>query len=221
MGLFSWIPGVGGLIDTLTGEKQNEYNGKALSLEEQKLRYQQQGADRLKQIFEQLWGQVQNFDKGGGFDPNARVAKATDRFNKNAEHQQRVLGAGLTAAGYNPNDSEVKYNTDRLGRQQAYDLAQAQDQAEKGALSDKLNAYRATDPSLVSQAGQMFGNAADSSANLNLMLGQQNAGGGLGGLFTSILPFLKGKGKSGWGSVSLGEGMPGDRQNWDGSYGGS
>lgn len=220
MGLFSFIPVVGDLIDAVTGQKQQDYNNQALSLEQQKLAYQQQGADRLKQIFEQLWGKVKSAEQGGMFDPNARVERATERFNKNATQQQKVLGAGLTAAGYKPTDSEVAYNTNRLARTQAYDLAQTQDQAAKSALEDELNAYRSTDPSLVAQAGQIFGNAADSSANLNLALGQQNSGQGLGGLFSSILPFFT-KGKSGWSSSSLSGVNPvnqGRNINYDGQF---
>lgn len=220
MGLFSWIPGVGDLIDTLTGEKANQYNDKALGLEEQKLKYQQEGADRLRQIFETLWGKVKSFDQSGGFDPNARVERATERFNKNAEHQQRTLGAGLTAAGYKPTDSEVKYNTNRLGRAQAHDLAVTQDQAAQGALSDQLNAYRATDPSLIGQSSAMVGNGTDTLAGAYSNMAANNQGPGLAGLFSTILPFLKpgSKMRTGWGSTALG--LPGDRMNSDGSYGG-
>jgi len=205
------------------GKEAGKRQDKALSLEEQKVQYEQQRAQQLQQIFSQLWGKVDSAAKNGMFDPNARVEKATERFNKNAEHQQRSLGAGLAAAGYKPTDSEVKYNTNRLGRAQVYDLAQTQDQAAKSALSDELNAYRATDPSLLTQAGQMFGNSTDTLASMNYNIGQQNQPN-LSGLFQNILPFLNKRGntsRSGWGSSAIGNiGLPGDKMNSDGSYGG-
>lgn len=139
--------------------------------------------DRQTGLFDLIQGIVQQADKDGQFDPDRMLAQLDKDVAQSKGRDMGALGAGLSAAGYKPGDSEVGTRMDDIAlKYQDYRDRQATDIRQNSFLQ-KLNAYQGIGGQQLNPALSVYGQRAGDA--------QQNVQNPMG-FFQSIMPFLQG-----------------------------
>jgi hypothetical protein len=146
---------------------------------------------RQTELFDYLSNMVKGHDQAGGFDPAKQLEQlATDTKYYSELDMGNAAGAARTL-GYRPGDSEPIKRIQSIDSGYKLRYGQLSNQIRESAFGDKINAYRAVDPTALNGGIQAYGNQAQmyqgrmqNPANMFASIGpylQQNRGGASGG----------------------------------------
>ncbi len=172
--------GLGGLL------LQNSANKDAKKSQDKATGNQKELIKRQTQLFDRIQGMVSDYDASGGFDPQRQLDQlATDT----AAYSERDMGNSAAASrtlGYRRGDSEPLTRLRTIDSNYKLQYGQMANQIRSKAFGDKISAYQGLNPSSLNTGIGVYGQQAQ------MYQGQQQP---LGGLVSSIQPFLQGKPK--------------------------
>jgi hypothetical protein len=156
-------------------------------------------------LFNKMLGMVEQADRSGQFDPEARIAQLErDTARYEAQDLGNLAGA-MRVAGYKALDSETGKRLDAVKMQYRADREARDNAIRQSAFAEKLAAYGAINP------GQLNGAIAQANRSQELALAQAQASNPAGFL-SALMPYLQNSGSgsaapvSGGSTVSLGSG---------------
>jgi hypothetical protein len=92
-------------------------------------------------LFKMMKETVLTMDKLGQFDPEKQIAQLDKDVSKNQGRDMGNLGAGLSAAGYRPGDSEIGTRMDAIALKHRDYRDRLATDIRANAATQKLNAY--------------------------------------------------------------------------------
>lgn len=163
---FGLVLGGLSLIQGITASNSaNDRAKESLSLEERKLKLEEESAKRLRDYYEHVYGKVHDAEARGDFDPDTYQRQFDQDFEKNNRYMLPNLATAQTVAGYRPGDSESVRRENLLKKGLSESYRSGRLNARKQALSELLAAYQSTNPELIAQSGGMAGRAYGDAAN--------------------------------------------------------
>jgi hypothetical protein len=167
--------GLGGLL------MQNEQNRKSNNAQKDARKGQDALMQRQIDLFDMLQRVVTDADKGGQFDPERQIAQLDKDVAKNQGRDMGNLGAGMSAAGYRPGDSEIGTRMDSVGLKYRDYRNRTANDIRTNSFLRKLQAYQGIGGQQLNPALSVYGQR------------EHDAMGSMGNpsnFFSSIMPFL-------------------------------
>jgi hypothetical protein len=168
--------GLGGLL------MQNEQNRKSNNAQKDARKGQDALMQRQIDLFDMLQRVVTDADKGGQFDPERQIAQLDKDVAKNQGRDMGNLGAGMSAAGYRPGDSEIGTRMDSVGLKYRDYRNRTANDIRTNSFLQKLQAYQGIGGQQLNPALSVYGQREHDAMGM---------AGNPSNFFQSIMPFLQ------------------------------